>query len=166
MSTYQYQITTIVAAPDLTTDAKISLLIDIRDAAGSDHRNILRATDLQQAHIDTLQDTLGADDYDAWTALRQVTLTALTAASVQALADKDAAITAAAKLLPQDSEGPVMSALADAAADYAAQKIHSEQATEALRVQVRLAAERGMTEAEIARVAGVTRMTVRSWLGK
>lgn len=35
-----------------------------------------------------------------------------------------------------------------------------------LRQTVRTAASAGMAEAELARVAGVDRMTVRAWLGK
>jgi hypothetical protein len=41
-----------------------------------------------------------------------------------------------------------------------------EEKTEILRAAVLRAAEAGRAEAEIARVAGIDRMTVRKWLGK
>ena len=41
-----------------------------------------------------------------------------------------------------------------------------EQSTAVLREAVRDAVADGMSESEAARVAGVSRMTVRAWLGK
>lgn len=40
------------------------------------------------------------------------------------------------------------------------------RATEAAKAAVRLDAERGVSEAELARRYGVDRMTIRAWLGK
>lgn len=42
----------------------------------------------------------------------------------------------------------------------------AKKGTAALRVEVVYLVERGMSESEAARLAGVSRLTVRSWLGK
>jgi DNA invertase Pin-like site-specific DNA recombinase len=50
--------------------------------------------------------------------------------------------------------------------ELAAARTVVREKTEILRAAVNRAAEEGRAEAEIARQAGVDRMTVRSWLGK
>jgi len=52
------------------------------------------------------------------------------------------------------------------AAKRAARLATAEQATADLRQAVRDAVAAGMSESEAARTAGVTRPTVRKWLGK
>lgn len=52
------------------------------------------------------------------------------------------------------------------AAKRAARVATAEQATADLRAAVREAVAAGMSEVQAAKVAGVSRMTVRSWLGK
>lgn len=52
-----------------------------------------------------------------------------------------------------------------AEADHAAQDL-ADDARRALRAAVTVLVEEGMSESEAARMAGVTRMTVRSWMGK
>lgn len=42
----------------------------------------------------------------------------------------------------------------------------ADEATDRLRLAVRDAVHHGMSESEAARLANVTRMTVRKWLGK
>ena len=49
---------------------------------------------------------------------------------------------------------------------HATNKLRLEESRNELREAVRRATAAGMTEVEAARLAGVTRMTVRSWLGK
>lgn len=56
--------------------------------------------------------------------------------------------------------------LADAAKRYASDKARLKRSRDNLADLVRLAARHGMTESEAARLSGVTRMTVRDWLGK
>lgn len=57
-------------------------------------------------------------------------------------------------------------ALAEAAARYQVALEHSHRERDALAAAVRAACDAGMPEAEAARCAGVTRMTVRAWRGK
>lgn len=52
------------------------------------------------------------------------------------------------------------------AAEYKVAKSRERDAMDRLRGAILVAAEQGMSESEIARRAGVTRMTVRSILGK
>lgn len=59
-----------------------------------------------------------------------------------------------------------MTALERAARAYSKAQAARDEARDALADAVRHAAADGMAEAEIARVAGVNRMTVRAWLGK
>lgn len=59
-----------------------------------------------------------------------------------------------------------MTTLEKAAARYARAEEGREAARDALAAAVRAAVAAGMTESEAARLAGVTRMTVRAWLGK
>lgn len=49
---------------------------------------------------------------------------------------------------------------------HAANRRRVKESRDELRDAVRQAVGAGMSEVEAARVAGVTRMTVRSWLGK
>ena len=56
--------------------------------------------------------------------------------------------------------------LARAARSYEAATRTASVATDALRAAVRAAVAAGMSESEASRQAGVSRMTVRSWLGK
>ena len=56
--------------------------------------------------------------------------------------------------------------LSSLSGDYIGKRHLSEQARQRLIAAVREAVKHGMTEVEAARVSGVTRMTVRSWLGK
>ena len=53
-----------------------------------------------------------------------------------------------------------------AAVYWRASRDNERRDRDALRVAVRRAVAAGMSESEAARRAGVTRMTVRAWLGK
>ena len=63
----------------------------------------------------------------------------------------------------QDYDGTLD--LAELGATYVRARIAAEEARDAMAAGIRVAAPK-MSEAEIARVAGVTRMTVRKALGK
>lgn len=56
--------------------------------------------------------------------------------------------------------------LTRAAKRYAAARQAMQQERNRLRAEVELAAANGTPETELARLAGVDRMTIRSWLGK
>lgn len=56
-----------------------------------------------------------------------------------------------------------MTNLEAAAAHYRAARHARDQSRDKLRDEVRAALDAGMTEAEAARIAGVTRMTIRAW---
>ena len=53
-----------------------------------------------------------------------------------------------------------------AAKRYASDRARVKRSRDDLADLVRLATRHGMTEVEASELAGVTRMTVRSWLGK
>lgn len=59
-----------------------------------------------------------------------------------------------------------LSELTYEARQYAAARKRLETATTRLKVVVRAACDEGMSEVEAAKLAGVTRMTVRAWRGK
>ena len=56
--------------------------------------------------------------------------------------------------------------LTDAAKRYTSDKARLKRSRDNLADLVRLEARHGMTESEAERLSGVTRMTVRDWLGK
>lgn len=56
--------------------------------------------------------------------------------------------------------------LTDAAKRYASDRRRLDRSRDDLADLVRLVVRHGETETEVARLAGVTRMTVRKWLGK
>lgn len=56
--------------------------------------------------------------------------------------------------------------LTRAAKRYATARQRVQQERDALRTEVEVAAAAGTPETELARLAGVDRMTIRAWLGK
>lgn len=61
---------------------------------------------------------------------------------------------------------PDLHELEEAASEYAAAQAQRNAARDRLREAVRASYQQGATEMDLASRAGVTRMTVRSWLGK
>ena len=56
--------------------------------------------------------------------------------------------------------------LTEAAKRYASDRARAKRSRDNLRDLVYLATRDGMTEVEAHKLAGVTRMTIRAWLGK
>jgi DNA-directed RNA polymerase specialized sigma24 family protein len=69
-------------------------------------------------------------------------------------------------MAPSDAGGDTRTRLAIAGQVRAEAVEWSDEATSRLRKAVRDADAAGMSQSEAARVAGVSRMTVRAWLGK
>lgn len=67
---------------------------------------------------------------------------------------------------PEWTRPAVLRELAEAAAAYGTAKRAAREAQPRLAQAVQIAVANGISEAETARLAGVTRMTVRAWLGK
>ena len=65
-----------------------------------------------------------------------------------------------------DGTAQYRAAVAVWADTHAANRQRLQESRDELRGAVREAVKHGMTEVEAAKLAGVTRMTVRAWLGK
>lgn len=67
---------------------------------------------------------------------------------------------------PSAEGGALNDPLRAAVADYDLATIEQDSARKALVGQVRVAIAAGMSEVQAAKIVGVTRMTIRAWLGK
>lgn len=62
--------------------------------------------------------------------------------------------------------GDTAARLRKGAGRYASDRVRLARSRDDLADLVRMAVRQGMTESEAARLSGVTRMTVRKWVGK